>query len=489
MKRYLSIDLGATNGKSILVSFDGKRITLEEIFRFANVPVKLNGFLYWNVLNLHNNILNSIEISLAKHKELTSVGIDTWGVDFGLLDSKGFLLGNPFHYRNAYRSSAMKEALEMVGKEWIFHRCPTQFQPFNTLYQLINLEEINFQALKIAETLLGMPALLTYFLTGEKFIEFTYATTTQIYNPYIKDWDKEIIERFNLPDIFPKIVQPSTKIGELKVNEKTKKVSVIAVASHDTASAFASTMVDDEETLIISSGTWFLEGIITSTAYKKDDVLKYNFANEGCIDGKYRLLANVTGMWIIEQLMKKWKKHLSSLSYADITAMAKNSEAFNGFIDVDSKELQKVTDMETEVVKECHSFSGKELKSKGEIVRVVLESLALKTRWVKEKLEGITAKKIKTIRMVGGVTRNDFACQLISNATHLPLIAGPIEGTAVGNAISQIIADENVKRGELKKIVENSFDFEYYLPQDNEKWDEVYDKYKMLLKERGENHE
>jgi len=485
----LSIDLGATSGKSILVSFDGKKIALEEIHRFSNMPVELNGFLYWNVLDLYNNILDSIEISLTKYGELASLGIDTWGVDFGLLDSKGFLLANPFHYRNSYKSQTMKKVLNSVGKEWIFQRCPTQFQPFNTLYQLITLKEMDFAALKLAHTLLGMPALLTYFLTGEKFIEFTYATTTQLYNPYVRDWDKEIMEKFDLPNIFPKLVRSSTEIGQFKAQEKRKEISVVAVASHDTASAFASTMVRNEETMIISSGTWFLEGIITDKAYKKPEILKYNFASEGCIDGKFRLLSNVTGMWLVEQLLKKWRKSTPTLSYRDITGMAKRTEAFKGFIDVDSKILQNPTDMESEIVRECKNFSGKRIESRGEIVRTIFESIALKTRWVKEKLEEITGKEIKSIRMIGGVTRNDFICQLISNATCLPLMAGPIEGTAVGNAISQIMAKEGIELSDLEEIVKRSFEFKNYVPQDREKWDKSYERYKELLEERGEKDE
>ncbi len=480
MKKYLSIDLGATSGKAILTAFDGKQMKLKEVHRFPNTPFEVNGVVYWDVLGLYGNILKSIEESLKKVGQVKSLGIDTWGVDFGLLDENGFLLGNPFHYRNAYKTDTMQEILKDIGKEWIFRRSPTQFQPFNTLYQLIYLKKSNFAALSIARTLLGMPALLSYFLSGERVMEFTYATTTQLYNPFIGKWDEEIIEKFHLPDILPSVIPPSTKIGKFEYNGK--KMNVVAVASHDTASAFASTGVEDEETMIISSGTWFLEGVVTDKIYNDTKILKYNFANEGCIDGKYRVLANVTGMWIIEQLMRKWKKKNPRLNYFGITKLAKSSTPFKGFVDVDSKEFQNPFDMEKTMVNECKAFCGSELETVGEITRAVFESLAFKTRWVKERLEEITKKKIGKIRMIGGVTRNDFMCQLISNATGVPLVAGPVEGTSVGNALSQIVADREAKLEDFKDILENSFELKSYFPQDEKVWNEVYQKYASLQK-------
>ncbi len=465
---FLAIDIGASGGKAFLLSLKDK-IYIEEIYRFPNIPVNLNGIDYWNVLDIYSNILKAIEISLQKG-DLTSVGIDTWGVDFGLLDKSGYMIGMPMHYRNAYKFNSMSKALDKVGKRWIFDRSPTQFQPFNTLYQIIGMKDLKMKAIECASTLLGIPSLFVYFLTERKAIEFTFATTTQIYNPYLKDWDKEIIKVFDLGDIFPEIVNPSTIAGDVKLSGK--KFKVIFPATHDTGAAFA--CVNDDDAMIISAGTWFLEGILSKMPVKNKDVMKYNLANEGCIDGGYRLLSQVTGMWLIEELRRKW----NGIEYERLIEMAKSAKPFSGMIDVDSADLQKPEDMEIAIIKESEKF-GKHIKSRNEVVRTAFEGIALKTKWSLERLEEVSGRKIKKVRMVGGATRNKLICQFISNSTGLAVEAGPIEATAIGNGLSQMIANDQIGLDDIPDLVGRSFEISRYDPQNIEEWQEAYEKWRM----------
>lgn len=450
---FLAIDVGASGGKAFLLSLKDK-ITIEEIYRFQNIPIEINGIAYWNILDIYSNVLKAIEIALQKG-DLTSVGIDTWGVDFGLLDDKGFMIGNPMHYRNFYKFNSMQKILERVGKEWIFERAPTQFQPFNTIYQIAGMKDLEMKSIDCAQTLLGIPSLLVYFLTGKKAIEFTFATTTQLYNPALKNWDPDIMKKLDLPNIFPQIVNPSTVVDEVKFFGK--KFKIVFPPTHDTGAAFACT--NDANAMIISAGTWFLEGILAKAPIKNANVMKYNFANEGCIDGGYRLLSQVTGMWLIEELKRKWK-----VGYDELIEMAKSATPFAGTIDVDSYDLQKPDDMEMAIINESAKF-GKHIESRNEIVRTAFEGIAMKTKWSLEKLEEVSARKVKKIRMLGGATRNKLICQFISNATSLPVEAGPIEATAIGNGLSQMIANGQITLDDIPELIGRSFEIDRYEPR------------------------
>jgi rhamnulokinase len=473
LKNFLSIDIGATSGKAFVISYNDKKLEVKEILRFPNIPVEINGFTYWNILGLYKSILEALKAAVKEHNAI-SVGIDTWGVDFGLLDENGHLLGLPLHYRNTFKWNVMEKTLEKVGKEWIFNRSPTQFQPFNTLYQIIAMRDHGFKVLDISHTLLGMPSLFVYFLTGKKFMEFTFATTTQMYNPTLRKWEEEIIKRFDIPQILPEIVEPATIVDEIDVGGK--KINVTFPATHDTASAFA--CVNESNTLIISTGTWFLEGMIVKEPVKNALVMKYNFANEGCVDGRYRLLANLTGMWLIEKLRAEW----GNMSYTIMIEMAKSAKPFTGMIDVDSKILQNPDDMEKAIVDECMNFSNKKISSREEIIRTALEGIALKTRFVKDALESVAKEKVERIRMLGGATRNELACQFISNATALPVETGPIEATAIGNALAQMVANGVIKLEERSNLVNRSFDLKTYKPNNRKDWEEAYEKFKEFLK-------
>lgn len=467
---FLSVDVGASGGKAFDISYDGKKIQVAEIYRFPNVPVEINGIDYWDIFEIYKNVLKSLEMILQKN-EIESVGIDTWGVDFGLLDDKGFMMGTPMHYRNFYKLNSMQKVLDKLSKKWIFERSPTQFQPFNTIYQIAEMKELGMKAIGCARTLLGIPSLLIYFLTGQKAIEFTFATTTQLYNPNLKDWDDEMIKALDLPDIFPKIVNPSTVAEE--VNLFGKKFKVVFPPTHDTGSAFA--CVSDENAMIISTGTWFLEGILSKNPVKNENVMKYNFANEGCIDEGYRLLSNSTGMWLIEELRRKWK-----VGYDELIEMARTARPFAGMIDVDSYDLQKPDDMELAIVNESVKL-GKRIESRAEIARTAFEGIAMKTKWNLEKLEEVSGRKMKKIRMLGGATRNKLICQFISDATNLPVEAGPIEATAIGNGLSQMIANGVIDLDDISDLVRVSFEIEKYEPENANMWQKTYDEWEKFI--------
>ena len=471
--RFLSVDVGASGGKAFLVSYNEERIKIEEVHRFPNIPVEINRFTYWNILEVHRNILKAIEIASEKG-DVVSLGIDTWGVDFGLLDENGFIIGLPLHYRNTYKWNTMEETVNHVGKQWIFDRAPTQFQPFNTLYQIIGMKEIGMRSIECSRTLLGISSLLVYFLTGKKTAEFTWAATTQLYNPEIKNWDPEIVKRFGIPDILPKIAKPATTVDE--VNLYGRKIKIVFPATHDTGSAFA--CANEGNTMIVSTGTWFLEGIIVKEPVRNEKVMEYNFANEGCMNGEYRFLSNVTGMWLIEELRRQW----NALEYEKIIEMAKSVEPFSGMIDVDSTSLQSPDDMEISIKEESLRFSKRNIESRSEILRTAFEGIALKTRWVKERIEEISDVKIKKIRMVGGATRNQFMCQLIANASGLPVEAGPVEATAIGNGLAQMIANGVVSFEDATDIVRKSFEIKRYEPKEDTLWESAYEEFLEYMK-------
>ncbi len=473
---FLTVDLGASGGKAFIVRLEKDRVKLEEIHRFKTSAIDIGGITYWDVLSIHEEILKAL--GMAVEEGAVSIGIDSWGVDFALLDENGFPVGFPMHYRNAFKWSIMDEAIEEVGKRWIFDRTPTQFQPFNTLYQLIAMKKFGMRALSCAKTMLGIPSLFTYFLTNEKVAEFTWATTTQLYNPKIGNWDKEIPAKFGIPNVFPAIVRSGTEIG--KANVDGKKVRVVLPASHDTASAFA--CVAGEDDLIISTGTWFLIGIQRKEPVRNEKVLQFNFANEGCVDGTYRLIANSTGMWIVEELKRKWRN-----SYAELFEMAKKAKPFACMIDVDSTKLQKPLDMEKSLTLEAEKFSSSKPLSKGECVRCALEGIALKVRLVKEELEEAAGAKMKKIRMLGGAIRSDLVCQFVSNATGLVVEAGPIEATATGNGLAQMVAQGHIETKDFSQIVRRSFEIKKYEPSDVSSWNAAYEKYKGLLKHESES--
>lgn len=487
MKNILiAVDLGASVCKIYTGYLSHDKLYIAEKHRFKNIPISLNEELFWDFPLIYKNIMYSLNNIISEENAQYSIGIDSWGVDFGLLYKDKYLLGNPLHYRNMFKTKIMEETVERIGKKWIFEKAPTQFQPFNTLYQILFYQKYLPDILNISTTMLTIPSLINFFLTGSKVIDFTMATTTQIYNPLKKCWSSDIIKYFKIPDIFPDVVPAGTIVGDVKKDIIGRKnVKVVMPASHDTASAYASICSDYENTLILSLGTWCLTGIVLKEIELKDEIMNENLAIEGCLDGSYRVLANVTGLWLIEKLIEYWNLPGSTEIYEQLVRMAESATDFASFFDVDDKILQYTNNMEESIVEASMKFCGTKPKNREEFIRTALESIAFKIRKTREKLESIFNTKLSKAHIIGGGIRNTLLCQLIANALNLRVFTGPIEGTAVGNIISQLYSLKIVKTfQDIKHIIEHSFDIKEYQPMDIDNWEKGYINYTKFYKQK-----
>jgi sugar (pentulose or hexulose) kinase len=486
-RTFLAIDLGASGGKAVAGIFDGNNLSIEEVNRFPNIPAEINNHLHWDVLRIHNDILDSIKKTVDKFgNSFTSVGIDTWGVDFGLLDSEGYLLGNPFHYRDSYTNGIIEKTTQQVSKEKIFELTGAHFEPFNTVFQIMAMKEHRISYLDSAKYLLMMPNLFTYFLTGEITCEFTIATTTQLFDPVKRTWSKELINILQIPDILPEIHQPGTTIGKtLKTisNYIDKELNVVLPASHDTGSAVAAVPIfENENSMFISSGTWCISGVEVEEAVMDKKLLKYNFTNEGCLGGNYRLLKNVSGLWFVQKCLEVWKEEDPTLDYSKLTQMATEAEPLKNFIDPNDLRFLNPPDMPNEIIAYCKETNQPVPETKGEILRCALQGIALRMKWVVEKLEELTNKKIEAIRIVGGGVRNELFCKLIADATNRNVYAGPVEATSLGNILAQMIAAGEIKNVfEGREIIRKSFEIREYTPSVDERWSILYEKFLKVM--------
>jgi len=486
-KTFLAVDLGASGGKAVAGTFDGKNLSIEEVNRFPNLPAQINGHLHWDVLRIYNDILESMEKAVDKFKDsIISVGIDTWGVDFGLLDDKGYLLGNPFHYRDSLTSGIIEETTQKVSKERIFELTGAHFEPFNTLFQILAMKKYDLSYVKNARHLLMMPNLLTYFLTGEITCEFTIATTTQIFDPVKREWSEELMKEFEIPDILPEIYQPGIVVGKVLRSVSGfigKELDVVLPASHDTGSAVAAVPIfEGENSMFISSGTWCISGVEVKKPVMDKRVLEYNFTNEGCLGGNYRLLKNVSGLWFVQKCLEVWKEEDETLDYSKLTEMAAAAEPLKNFIDPNDLRFLNPPDMPTEIVAYCKDTNQPLPETKGEILRCALQGIALRMRWVVEKLEELTNREIEAIRIVGGGVRNYLFCQLIADATNKTVYAGPIEATSLGNIIAQMIASGEIKDVfEGREIIRKSFEIKEYKPSPDKRWLDLYNEFLKVM--------
>ncbi len=467
IKGCLAIDIGASGGKAFAGYLAKDKLIIEEVYRFRNLPFSSNGHIFWSIDELLDGVVRGIrKASTLEGFELESIGIDTWGVDFGLLDGSGSLLGHPMHYRNMFGTGIMERALKQCGRSWLFDQSPTQFQPFNTLFQLIALREWMPDWLKSAKTLLPMASLLSYLLCGEIATEFTMATTTQLFDPEDCNWSEKILDFFNLPRVMTKIVPAGTQLATLTSGARNQvgcDAKIILPATHDTASAVASIPMS-ENSMFISSGTWFLEGVVVDKPIRTEEVLENNFTNEGCYDGKYRLLKNVTGLWLIEELYKQWNSASPELDYESLERMAEAAHPLPGVLDVESPLLKKPVNMEKAIKEECANI-GTVPETRGQLVRTVLEGIAYKTSQVRRELEQITGNELAHIHIVGGGARNSLLCQLISNHCELEVIAGPLEGTALGNLIVQMLSSRIIGSiEEVHQLVSRSSELKRFFP-------------------------
>jgi len=492
----LALDLGAESGRAILGQFDGGRLHLSEVYRFTNGPVRVPDSsgqemrLHWDVLHLWSEILHGLGLA-AQHYPLAAMGLDTWGVDFGLLDGQGMLIGNPYHYRDDRTDGMLEEAFKRLPRQEIFAQTGIQFMQLNSLYQLLAMVTRQSSALENARTFLTMPDLFNYWLTGSKVCEFTNATTTQCYNPLRKDWAKPLLERLGIPTrIFPEIVPPGTLLGPLSAAAAEaagiSPLPVIAPACHDTGSAVAAVPAQNPDHIWISSGTWSLIGTTIDEPLINPQSLSFNLTNEGGVNGTFRLLKNVTGLWLVQECRRTWALQGQEYTYDDLTALAEKAAPLQSLLDPDAGDFLKPGDMPARMRAYCARTGQPTPETPGALVRCALESLALKYRWVLERLETLLGRHMEVIHIVGGGTKNRLLNQLTANATGRPVIAGPVEATAIGNLLVQGIAlGEIASADEGREVVCHSFDVETYEPSPVGDWDDAYSRFQEIVKKEA----
>jgi rhamnulokinase len=488
---FLAFDLGAESGRAVLGRFDGAKLALEEVHRFANGPVRIHHSLHWNVLNLFSEIKHGLAKTVAEHGQaIAALGIDTWGVDFGLLDRSGTLIGIPYHYRDSRNDGMLEKAFSLVPREEIFEQTGLQFMQLNSLYQLLSMVLQKSPALEIAATFLMMPDLFNYWLTGQKVCEYTDTSTTQCYDPRLKTWAKPLLEKLGIPThIFPEIVQPGTQLGPLlpavAAETGAAAVPVIAPGSHDTASAVAAVPVATENEAsfaYISSGTWSLVGTETDVPVITPSALAYNFTNEGGVQNTIRLLKNVMGLWLVQECRRTWAQHGQELSYAELTQLAAEAPPFAAWVEPDDASFFAPGDMPSRIADFCSRTGQTPPASTGAFIRCALESLAFKYRWVIEKAEELTQRRMTVVHIVGGGSQNRLLNQFTANASGRPVVTGPSEATAIGNILLQMLALGQIKSlREGRTLVRDSFPVETYEPQDTTAWNEAYGRFLKLI--------
>ncbi len=485
---FLAFDLGASGGRTIFGTIKKGKLELQEVDRFATGMVNINGSWHWNIYRFFEEIKTGIEKSVThRHRSLSSMAIDTWGVDFGLLSKEGELLGLPFAYRDSRTDGMMDAFFQLMPREEVYRLTGIQFMQINSLFQLYSMKHRGDSILDAAEDLLFIPDILNYFLTGEKNTEFSFATTSQMYNPLAGDWESAIFEKMGIPvDIMQPIVQPGTKIGALRkdiaVETGGEHPDVYAAVSHDTGSAAAAVPAQGRNWAFISSGTWSLLGVESKTPVISDSALALNITNEGGIDSTFRVQKNITGLWIIQGL-KEAIKELRKIDYSRITAGASDAPEFIAFIDPDHRDFLNPPDMREAMTGFFRKTGQPEPETSFEFVRAALESLALKYRYAFEQLSRVCPDvNIEVIHIIGGGSQNEMLNQFTADAVGKPVIAGPVEATAIGNILVQAGAKGWVgSTARAREIVRNSFPIKEYMPGDPEKWDRAYEGFKEIL--------
>lgn len=486
VKKYIAVDLGAESGRVMLGSVSVDRIVLEEIHRFGNGPIKEERSLRWDFNKLLSEIKTGIGMAgKSARAQIWGIGIDSWGVDFGLLDADGELIENPYHYRDSQTNGMMSKAFKLMSKRDIYENTGIQFMQLNSLYQLLAMRLNNSIALAKATNLVFIADLFSYFLCGKIFGEYSLASTSQFMDMKTSQWSKEILDKLSLPiEIMPKIIQPGSVVGQL-TSEIGKEldcgtVPVIAVGSHDTASAVAAVPAsNDTNWAYLSSGTWSLMGVEVPKAIINDKTYKYEFTNEGGVENTIRLLKNIMGLWLTQECRRQWQREGTKLSYAELTAMAEKVEPFSRHIDVDYNGFLAPGDMPKRINEYLKETGQKPINDKGQITRAILENLALKYRSIMEAVEDVAEHRIDVLHIVGGGIQNELLCQFTANALGKKVITGPIEATASGNILMQAIATGQINTiAEARQIVRNSFELKEYEPQDTQLWQKQYEKSK-----------
>jgi len=484
---FAAIDLGAESGRVMLSRFNGQALTLEEAHRFANTPVRVHDSLQWDVLRLWSDIKQGLAHSAQKVSgPLASLGVDTWAVDFGLLGRDGQLLGNPVHYRDSRTDGMLDAAFQRVPRAEIFEQTGIQFMPINSLYQLLALSLRRAPALEAASSLLTIPDLFNFWLSGVAATEFSNATTTQCYNPRLGDWAWDLLDRLGLPtQIFGNVIQPGTRLGTLRPSLAEElglgPVPVIAPATHDTGSAVAAVPLQSREAIYLSSGTWSLMGVEWPHPIIDERSLAFNFTNEGGVGGTFRVLKNIMGLWLIQESRRAWASQGYDYTYDQLIQLAQDAPTFTSFIVASDQRWLHPGQMPERVQAYCRETGQPVPESAGAIARCLFESLALEYRWVAERLDELTGTKLPVIHVIGGGAQNALLNQFTANATGRLVLAGPVEATALGNVLVQALAGGYISSlAEGRGLIRQSFPVKTFEPHPTDAWEAAYQRYLRL---------
>ncbi len=482
--KMLAIDLGASSGRGIVGAFDGEKLTLRENHRFSNDPVFVNGRFTWDILRIFFEIKNSITKTVIDRDNISSMGIDTWGVDYGLLDKNGRLMANPTHYRDTRTDQITAYTKAFVSPEEVYNITGIQAIDFNTLNQLAAEKRDDPEMLERAATMLFIPDLLNYFLTGKKMTEYTVASTGMILDAKTKKYATGLFEKLGIPtNILTEIVEPGTDLGGLlpQICEEVgqNNIRVRTVASHDTASAVLAVPAANDDFIYISSGTWSLMGAELKSPLLNDATRAANFTNEGGAMNTIRFLKNIMGLWIIQESRRQWKREGKDYSFAQMEAWAKEATPFRSLINVDDKSFNTPGNMPEKIRDYCRRTGQPVPESVGEVVRCIYESLSLKYRYTVENIAELSGKPASMINVVGGGTKDKFLSQMTADACGIPVCAGPEEATAIGNLLMQAIAaGEIADLHQAREVVSASFAPSYYQPTaERGIWDEAYGRF------------
>jgi len=486
----LAIDLGASSGRGIIGAYNGNTITLDEIHRFPNDPVHAAGGFWWDTLRLLHEIKTAI-LNSTHAGGVETIGIDTWGVDYGYLDKNGALLANPYHYRDTRTENITEYVFKRLPWEELYGVTGIQSMNFNTVYQIAADLRDRPWVVENADKLLLMPDLLGYFLTGEKRSEYTISSTGALLDAAKRDFAFDLLDKLGIRrSLFCPITEPGAVLGGLLpgVGEETgSSAKVINIASHDTASAVLSVPAEGEDFLYISSGTWSLMGIESKIPVISDASRNYGFTNEGGAFGTYRILKNIMGLWLEQESRRQWKREGISVSFDELSAMALASKPLQSIINPDDESFSPAGDMPGRIREYCRRTGQHVPENMGEIVRCIFESLALRYRWTAEKLEQLTGRRYPVINIVGGGTKEEMLSQFAADASGRTVCAGPVEATALGNISMQLIAaGELADLSEARRVIRSSFEIKTYQPDTASKaaWDEGYTRFLSLI---GEN--
>jgi rhamnulokinase len=483
----LAVDLGASSGRVVAGIYNGSCLELDELNRFPNDPVKEADGWHWNFDRLFNRIKQGIALALKKYGDaVVSIGVDTWGVDYGLLGTDGKLLGAPFQYRDARTNGMQEEAFRRMPRQEIYQRTGIQFMFFNTLFQLL-AESKPQERLEKAERLLFMPDLIHYLLTGVGVNEKSIASTSQLLNPDTQAWDSSLIKAMGLPErIFGRLVDAGTVLGELlpdvAAEVGAKKLQVIVAAGHDTASAVVGVPAEESEPVFLSSGTWSCMGRELNRPAISEESYQAGFSNEGGVFGTTRFLKNIAGMWLLQECKRAWDAAGKSVSYDELARQAEKSPPFATFIDPDAVDFQSPANMPETIAAFCHRTGQTVPADFGAFTRSIFESLALKYRFVKESLVQVTGKPIDKIYIVGGGCQNHLLNQFTADSLNCTVIAGPVEAASTGNILMQLYALGEIRSlAEGRALVRRSFETKKIEPENRGAWDDAYARFQKIL--------